>query len=64
MLNGLHKTLKYVLGARKLYKDQWVVTSWHVLVVKLFVICALNHGNLTIKIISNAIYLRKNLMMY
>ena len=62
MLNGLHKIQNCARGVIKLYKDHRVVISWHVYVVRVFVICAVNLGNQITKITLNAIYI-KNVMM-
>jgi hypothetical protein len=50
---------KSVLGVKKQSKDQWDAILWHVPAAKAFVICAHNLGNLIIKIILNATYIRK-----
>lgn len=63
MQNGLHKILSYVHGAIRLLRDLKGVTLWHVFVGKVFAICAVSHGNQTIKIILNAIFIRREMMM-
>ena len=60
MPNGSVQMLKYVHGARKLWRGRWVATSWLALVARIFVICVLDLGSQTTKIISSAIFTRKN----
>jgi len=52
---------KYVLLAKRQSNVQWDATSWLALVVKISAICVLVLGNLIIKIISNAIFTKRNL---
>jgi len=52
---------KYVLLAKRQSNVQWDATSWLALVVKISAICVLVPGNLIIKIISNAIFTKRNL---
>lgn len=59
MLNGWLQTQNYAHGVIKLFKDLQGVIIWLVYAEKAFVICAVNHGNLIIRIILNAIYLRR-----
>lgn len=61
MQSGSLRMPRSVLGAKKQSRDQWDVTLCHVRAVKVFVICALNLGNLTTKIILSATFLRKDL---
>jgi hypothetical protein len=62
MQSGLLQMPRFVLGAKKQLRDQWGVTSCHVHAVKVFAICVLNLGSLTIRTISSAIFLKKSLM--
>lgn len=63
MLNGLLKILSYALGVIRLWKDLKDVILWLVFVVKAFVTCVVNLGNLIIKIISNATFIKRRVMM-
>ncbi len=59
MQNGWQLMQNYVLGVKKLSKEAPVVILWHVSAVKVFAICAQNHGNQIIKIILNVTYTKK-----
>lgn len=63
MLNGQLRTLNYALGVIRLWREVKVVTLWLVCVERVFAICAVSLGSLITKITSNAIYLRKEMMM-
>ncbi len=62
MLNGYQIMQNYALGVKKLFRDLLAVILWLVFVVKIFVICVLILGNQIIKIILNAIFIKKNQM--
>lgn len=62
MQNGLQLIPSYVQVVGKQLKGQLVATIWNAFVGKVFAICAASHGSLTIKIISNVIFLRKRRM--
>ena len=53
---------RFVLGARKQWKDLWGVTSWLAPAAKTFVICVLVLGSLTIKTILSVISTRRGQM--
>jgi len=59
MLNGWQLMQNCVLGVKKLSKEVRDVIIWHASVEKVFAIYAQNHGNLTIKIILSATYIKK-----
>lgn len=59
MPNGWLSTPNSVPGAKKQLKEAQDVTSWPVYVVKTSVICVPAPGNLIIRTISNATFLRK-----
>lgn len=63
MQSGLLKIPNCARGVIRLWREVRVVILWRVYVEKVSATCAVNLGNLTIKITSNAIFSRKEMMM-
>lgn len=62
MLNGCLSIPNYALGVVKLSRDQLAVTIWPVYVARVSVICAVNHGNQTIKTTLNATFIKRKMI--
>jgi hypothetical protein len=63
MRSGLRRILNYAHGATKLSKGLKDAISWHACVAKASAICAVSLGSQITKIISNAIFIKRKMMM-